>query len=348
VDDPVRHDATLNRQVRAGDLQDQAASTYRLAAAAVGEGSFEEAERLGRFALEEAREGRELYPMFVQRAREFLLREGMRPERLSAEEQRLLEKLRLPGGEAFDLERGWAAFEEAIEVFAVACSGGHADAALQHLEEARRIWRRTHDRACDQVCGLLDLASRSLGEDRIGELWDHMMADLYPSRDRYGVDVRPWSRSVEALVLDAATSLRGHLSGPGRTGDVEVEEQEDRWVLRFDPCGSGGRTYRPDHEEGTPARMEPPYDFAVTTREHDWAWNMKGVCLYCVHCCQLQERVPIERLGYPLRVVDPPTWHRGEVGGKCTWSIYKDPALVPEEAYRRVGARKPAAPSRDP
>ncbi len=85
--------------------------------------------------------------------------------------------------------------------------------------------------------------------------------------------------------------------------------------------------------------MEPPYNYAVTEGKYDWAWNTEGICLYCVHCCQLQEREPIRRLGYPVRVVDPPVWP-AEGSKKCTWYVYKDPALVPEAAYERVGAKK--------
>jgi GntR family transcriptional regulator, transcriptional repressor for pyruvate dehydrogenase complex len=47
------------------------------------------------------------------------------------------------------------------------------------------------------------------------------------------------------------------------------------------------------------------------------------------------------RLGYPVRVVEPPVWGTTESRGYCTWSVYKDPQLVPAEAYRRVGAIKP-------
>lgn len=129
------------------------------------------------------------------------------------------------------------------------------------------------------------------------------------------------------------------MSGPDREGDVKVWEEEDRWVLRFDPCGSGGRMFRRDPEAKS-APEEPPH--GVTTARYDWAWNEEGVCYYCVHCCQLQERVPIERLGYPLRVVEPPLWPPSKGRRHCTWSIYKDPSLVPDEAYGRVGAPPPA------
>jgi len=36
-------------------------------------------------------------------------------------------------------------------------------------------------------------------------------------------------------------------------------------------------------------------------------------------------------------VIDPPT----EPGQSCTWTVYRDPSLVPAEAYERVGRRKP-------
>lgn len=337
---PIQDDRGPGRGVRVGDLLGQGTSTYRLAARAVEEGRFQEAAELGRFTVEEAREGYELYPLFVERAREFLMQEGMPPERLSAAEARILANLRLPGGADFDFEEGWSVYVSAIDAFAAACEREDPAEALADIDRARGAWRATHDRACDWVYGLLDVIARHLGEDRIGEAWDHMMESLYDTRDRYDVATKPWSESVEELVLDAAASLRGHLSGPGRLGDVEIEEEPDRWVLRFDPCGSGGRTYRPDPEEGTPPRMEPPYNYAVTARKHDWAWNTEGVCLYCVHCCQLQERVPIAKFGYPVRVVDPPIWPAGSEN-KCTWYVYKDPALVPDEAYRRVGAAKP-------
>lgn len=339
--DPVHVDPRLNRRVRAGDRRSQAASTYRLAEDALREGDFARARLLGRFTEDEAREGRELYPVFAERARAFLLREGVPPERVDAEERRISDALRRRDGLKFELDGGWSEYTAALDRFEDACDRQEVPAALASLERARSVWCETHDLACDRVYGLLDVAARLLGEERIGEMWDHMLEDLYPSRDRYDVRVRPWADSLDELVEDAAASLRGHLSGPRRDGEIEIEEHADRVVLRFDPCGSGGRTLRPD-ADGGPPRMEPPANFAVTTRPHDWAWNTAGVCLYCVHCCQLQERTPIRRLGYPVRVVEPPVWPDGP-DRKCTWTIYEDPSLVPEEAYRRVGLERPAA-----
>ncbi|MDZ7884007.1 MAG: hypothetical protein U5N53_14355 [Mycobacterium sp.] len=55
--------------------------------------------------------------------------------------------------------------------------------------------------------------------------------------------------------------------------------------------------------DGNP-RAAGPFNFAVTTERHDWARNTVGICSYCVHCCQLNEVMPIDRLGFPTRVID--------------------------------------------
>jgi hypothetical protein len=52
------------------------------------------------------------------------------------------------------------------------------------------------------------------------------------------------------------------------------------------------------------------------------------------------QQKPIEAFGYPVRVVEPPTYP-ATAHVKCTWHIYKDPANVPEGYYQAVGRRKP-------
>jgi hypothetical protein len=341
-DGALAFDADLGHPAPAGPIAAQGESNYRRAARALDAGRFEDAASLGRYTIEEAREGHELYAAWRDQIRRYLVREGVSPEIVAAEDVRLGDLLRLDDGAPFDAARRWADYNSLIDAFTLSCGAGDGKRAARQLEAARLSWRATHDRACDWVYGLLDAVVRHLGEARIGPLWDELMAPMYETYDRYDITHTPWPDSVRRLVLVAAESLRGHLSGPGRMGDIEITEEAERWVLRFDPCGSGGRSYRDDAAQGYTPRMAPPYDFAVTEQEHDWAWNKKGVCVYCVHCCQLNQRMPIGRFGYPTRVVEPPTWPAARHGGKCVWSIYKDPSLVPEQAYRDVGSQKPA------
>jgi hypothetical protein len=87
--------------------------------------------------------------------------------------------------------------------------------------------------------------------------------------------------------------------------------------------------------------MEAPYGWGVTTEKHDFAWNTTGVCYYCSNCCVVMQLKPIDAFGYPVRVVEPPTYPATS-HAKCTWHVYKDPTSVPERYYEAVGREKPA------
>ncbi len=335
VDDPV-----VGHPIRAGGWSAQARSSYDLAQDALADERFEDAAALARHTVEEARECYELYPAWYAQIGAVLRAETVESAALAAGEARLQALTAHEDGTPFDMDRGWAAYTAAIDAVVEACGARDRTAAGDALERARTLWQETHDKGCDLVYGMLDLAVRLLGEARLGPLWDELLAEMYETYDEYDTAVHPWPRSMHRLIAIAALSLRGHLSGPGRRGAITVAEERDRWVLSFDPCGSGGRTYR-----GAGARMLPPHDFAVTTEPHDWAWGKTGVCAYCVHCCQLNQRMPIRRFGYPTRVIDPPTWPAAQAGGVCRWSIYKDPSLVPADAYESVGYAAPAMPA---
>jgi len=51
-------------------------------------------------------------------------------------------------------------------------------------------------------------------------------------------------------------------------------------------------------------------------------------------------KLPIERFGYPLRIVEPPL--AGNATGRCTWTIYRDPRDAPAWYYETLGETKPA------
>jgi hypothetical protein len=183
-------------------------------------------------------------------------------------------------------------------------------------------WLRGHDPHLVVTAGWVDAVVTEIGEERLGALW----AELQPIEiyDRYDVAVSPWSESFERLMQIALEGMHGHYGGPARRGEIELIEHEDRLEMRFDPCGSGGRV-RNDELYG------------VTKKRHPFAWNELGVCHYCIHCCVLQQLEPIRRIGHPGRVIEPPT----KPGDSCSWSVYRDPALVPDQAYERVGEPPP-------
>jgi hypothetical protein len=216
----------------------------------------------------------------------------------------------VPAADATAFEDGWDAFRAACEGFA-----GDPD-----LEAVLALWHDAHDRGLALVADLIDAACDALGEERLGEVWADLQRDgIAFYRATYGPE-QPWPASAERLVQVAIEGMHGHLGGPRRRGEVQVSEHPDRVSLTFATCGSGGRVLAAGRH-------------GVVQGAHDFAWRTPGVCRYCVHCCVLQQLTPIDDFGYPARVVDPPT----RPGDPCTWTVYRDPSLVPDEAYIRVG-----------
>jgi hypothetical protein len=286
------------------------------------------------------------FPAFFESARRFLVSGGLAEADLVAAEEQLDRRAASSGTDAPDLAGSWRAYEAAVEAFVTSCAAGRSSGAFADFRTALSRWRLAHDVACNRAYLYADLCAQRLGEDRVGDFWDELMGDFYPTRDGFDVDRTPWGESVEILSIDTAETFRGHLSGPDRLGDIEIRDEPGRTVFRFSPCGTGGRTFTgsPDDDgAGGEVPMDDPDRFGVTTRPHDWSWGKAGICLYCVHCCQLQERVPMRRFGYPLRVIEPPVWPESRGAGRCTWTIYKDLSQIPAEAYERVGETKPTA-----
>src|SRR5260370_7116863 len=108
-----------------------------------------------------------------------------------------------------------------------------------------------------------------------------------------------------------------------------MSDEQERFVVKWDPCGSGGELRLKAAEEGR--TME------VAKEAHPWTWGKKGVCLYCSHCSLVNEILPIENFGYPNRITQYPE----NPGDPCVWYIYKNADDIPEEYYTRIGKTKP-------
>ena len=307
-------------------------------------GDFSFAAELAELTVNESAETFELYDNWVAQLIDELEIGGMDARRLEKELARItdLPTLRSLPNRNFTNQR--RRFELLAAEAAKACREGDAETASRTLENARRVWLTVHDQMHDWIGELIGLYAACHGERAVKGLWDRLMANFYVAYQAYDIANQSWEVSYQVLVDATINACRGHLSGPGRSGDCEIDEYDDRLVLTFSPCGSGGRTYRSDAATGTGPRLAPPFGHRVTTEEHDWAWNKKNVCLYCAHCCLFAERVPMQSFGYPTRVIEPPIWNGKDEGQVCRWTIYKDVKDIPEDVYQRVGLKKPARP----
>jgi hypothetical protein len=213
---------------------------------------------------------------------------------------------------------------------AAALAAGDPGAFRTALAELREVRIGVHDNQADWSWGLLTLLREALGEAAMG---DAMRDTMEPwLRDRYAALGQMTPREIFELTIEG---MRGHYVGPGRTGVVDVRDEPDRWVMEFDPCGTGGRMRRGDPTRGQEPRTDAPFDFTMVEEAYDWTWGRKGVCLYCAHCAVVNEILPIEQHGTPMRMTDYPE----KPGDRCRWTVFKDPAFVPLEAFTRVGKR---------
>ena len=337
----------LGRRVRLGSWEDQKISTYRKIREAAADGRWDDAAKLTNYFVDEARVCFAIYRQWIPDLRAFLAESGVPKDEIGAADAAIVAKLDLPDGSPWNPYRQWDAFIEQIEELVRALHREHPDEALVLLDEAKETWRRCHDRDVDHTYGLMSEIVAQLGESAIGRMWDKVLLPLFAWRyEKFDIDKHPWDEGLEVLMMVACEAMRGHLVGPERTGDFELVETDDRYILRFDPCGSGGRTLRGDTIEGTPSRMEQPYGWTASREPHPWNHFEAGVCHYCTHCIRLMEEMPIDRFGYPVRVIDPPHLGATDADGKpekCQWQMFKDPTKVPEEFYERVARKKPDA-----
>ena len=349
----------IGKRVRSGDWADQAVSTIvkieeELRAAGDDFGLTanrrENAAQLVDYFMEEAKVVYVVYKVWTAGFQTWLIEQGIAPDALAAEVDRLGRLMAYPDGTPLAREPRW----EALGLRAGRLANGIRSydllvaAAIKELDGVREDWRMLHDRSADLMAGILAYVVAQFGEAALETCYRAIMEPYLQERYMaFDVRVTPYEETLDRNLYIALEAMRGHLVGPGRRGDIELVEEDDRWVIRFDPCGSGGRILRGDPEEGTRSRVLAPYEFGVIQEPRPWTWNETGVCHYCAHCNLALSTIPAERWGHPVRTVEPPLW-RGEddpaTMRKCQWTVWKTLEAIPEREYERIGRTKPPLP----
>ena len=276
----IRYVPELGRRVREGTWEDQGISGYWKMQEAIRDGRWDKAAQLGNYFVDEALVCYQLYRQWVADLLTFLRQRGVEADELAQVDSGIVTKLGRPDGRPFDRNFMWNEFREGVESFVAHCHREQGDEALQNLDTFVETWRQLHDRDVDHTYGLMHEVVERAGEPAIGEMYDVLLIPLFTWRyEKFDIDKHPWTEGLRLLMQVCFEAARSHLFGPGRRGDMEVIEYDDRFVLRFDPCGSGGRTVRGDGIEGTPPRMEAPYNWRVSKEPHSWNHFQEGVCL---------------------------------------------------------------------
>jgi len=206
-------------------------------------------------------------------------------------------------------------------------------ATFTRVLDSQRIEDRfIHDVLSDWTWALMTVLGRRWGEASLGEIQRATEEPWVTVRYAAIRDISP----EESLQL-SVEAHRGHFAGRSREGAVTVIDESDRYVIQLDQCGSGGRMVQGDPVVGNGSRIDPPYNFMMLEGAYDWTWGIRGVGAYCSHCAIVNQILPIEWLGRPMRgtafsdQVDPP----------CKWFIYKRPDAVPDRTFSEVGKQRP-------
>ena len=214
-----------------------------------------------------------------------------------------------------------------------AMEAGRKDEALELLDylihEGKFTWESSRDWAWAWATYVAD----TYGEEEIFRLYREAAESLAGTDYLSGFRAMDVEEQVRWWV-DLMMSLR---SGKDQDGTITIKEEADRFVLSFNPCGSGGKMRRPDPQDGTPARTEPPYCYGVTKKARPETWQEAGVSYYCTHCAWVNELLGIELFGTPNFITE---WTE-DPDQPCRHIFYKKPELIPEAYYERLGKKKP-------
>jgi len=217
----------------------------------------------------------------------------------------------------------WTKIKESLEA-------GRKQEALDLVDYLPDESKVVHDVNIDWIYHLLTYVANNLGEEKVYECLMETGMVLRKAGIEGAAKI-----PVEELVQINAENMRAHRSGHGELGNITITEDADKYVMSFDPCGSGGRL-RITGENGKPPLTGPPFNFGRTKKAYPWSWGKANVPYYCCHCCVWSEILPIELIGYPLRVC----LYNDDPEKPCAWVLYKKPELIPDEYFTRIGKKK--------
>lgn len=236
----------------------------------------------------------------------------------------------LPTGESLATMAWKPPLDAILDQLRAAIGNGQRDTARDLLETYHQAGKPFHDGFCDWAWLWMTLVADTHGEDVMFEQF-RVIGMLLRGE---GLK-RQANLPIEELVLQMAMAMRGHRCGPGEEGDIEVIDEDDRYIIRFDACGSGGRMRRRGLD-GLPARQDPPFNFGTNKKPVPESWGLTDVPYYCSHCAQWSEMMTTDILGYPARITlfDP------DGTRPCAWAIYKKPEDIPQEYFDRIGRER--------
>ncbi|HMM77268.1 MAG TPA: hypothetical protein PJ986_16295 [Gammaproteobacteria bacterium] len=197
---------------------------------------------------------------------------------------------------------------------------GDAVAIMRRYDELERGFRNVHDLYREWLSLLLSHVYREYGIDALEQCLRHSSGARWMPwmMEEVETDARVRIVNWTALMLANFASFR-------------LEEDDEKFTLHQDPCGSCGRQIRMGCHE-------LPLDLAIVKEKHPITFNEGNVTVYQTHLAVMHTIMPIERIGAPWPAIRCPA---GATGGPCRIVLFKNAKTAAAEDYERVGLRKP-------
>ncbi len=309
----------LGRSLRVDDIETIGQSTYSFIEEAIQNERAEEALTLTPYYLKELQIMHEILMIWAQDIMRYLIRHDTGTENSIADNVSAI------------ICRTWRDFELGIapmQRLETAVRANEKDLACTWLERMWLDFKVPHD----VLVAWINEMFAYLAQDKEQHILDSILEthqSIWGNRYEKWDQMTPWEKV--ALTVEG---MRGHLSGQSRKGDVLVREEEDRFVIAFDPCGTGGVLRRGDPETSRSAYQTE----GMNQETHDWIWEEKtGVHWYCSHCAIAMEWLPGNQRGYVFRPLD----HNMDHQAPCVWFVYKDEKKSRAYHYPRTGLEIP-------
>ncbi|MDR0851014.1 MAG: hypothetical protein LBN36_00820 [Clostridiales Family XIII bacterium] len=219
--------------------------------------------------------------------------------------------------EIADFRKGFS--ELALE----AIEAGDLEKAKALLRDEHETHNMNHDLFIREITHLYSIIYDELGEEFCMDVIKKVTA-FSASQDL--IDLR--KNDLRGWVKWCTDMWRQHNPHP----DTIVEEDDEKIVLRT-RCGSGGMMIDEGFYEGPDAFNK----FRTPTPD---TWGEADLPLYCAHCHNAHELVPIATGGQGCQFWMHESPFPKKKGDRCVHIIYKNPKDIPEKYYTRLGMKK--------
>ena len=193
------------------------------------------------------------------------------------------------------------------------------------IEEARKCAqvmeqeaKHAHDLMVDFVWVLLTYIGKRYGDDEV----------VKAMRSRHAGQPQVAERMLGMIPEDAVRfKTMIHRAHHSR---MTLTEEEDRFVLKLDPCNTGGRMLRQGLDQ-------PPMNLGKFRKKLPESWDQTDVSYYCGHCA-MHSIMGVEKgAPHPTWIYDRPKNSQGP----CYQYCYKRTQDVPEKYFSELGLKKP-------